>query len=184
MQLIKDNPGVLVKSILLCLTITAFAATSHAQTKSELLAAIRKDFQSINSNKTLTKKTLNNEEFMENMTDGGGELTAYYKKDSIVKIFEWIGLSYGNRTREFYFKSNKLFFVYEKFESFLIIDTSQEMDYSKTKKTFEGRYYFNKDKLIEQKITGKRTFEDESPGIIKELQESAKENRKLLIQKK
>jgi hypothetical protein len=183
MQAIKKYQSISAKSILICFLITFFFHKSHAQTQSELIAAIRKNFRSINADRALTKKMLSNEEFLENMPDGGGELTGYFKKDSIVKIVEWIGLSYGNRTREFYFKNNKPFFVYEKLESFIIIDSTREMDYSKTKKTFEGRYYFNKDILIEQKTTGKRTFEDESAGIVKELLESAKENIKLLKQK-
>ncbi len=156
----------------------------HAQTKLELTATIRKDFQEINNDRSLAKKTLDGEEFLENIPDGGAELTGYYKNNEIVKAVEWIGLSYGNRTREFYFKNEKLFFVYEKFQSFIIDDSTREMDHSNVKTTFEGRYYFNKDKLIEKKITGKRIFEDESANLVKELLESAKENSSLLKQKK
>jgi len=115
---------------------------------------------------------------------GGGELTGYYKKDSVVKIVEWIGLSYGNRTREFYFKENKLFFVYEKFESFVHNDKTNELDLTKVKTTFEGRYYFNNKKLIDQKNSGKRTFEENESGMEEELQTSAEENINLLNKKR
>lgn len=161
-----------------------FTLPLSAQAKSGLIATIKKDFRAINTDKTLTKKTLSNEEFMENITDGGGELTGFYKKENLVKIIEWVGLSYGNRTREFYFKDNRLFFVYEKFQSFVINDSTGEMDHAKVKTTFEGRYYFSNTKVIEQKITGKRTFEDESAGTAKELLESATENTRRLKQKK
>jgi hypothetical protein len=161
-----------------------FFGVLHGQNKAELIKVIWKDFQAINNHTTLKKKILQNEEFLENIPDGGGELTGYYKNDSIVKIVEWIGLSYGNRTREFYFRKTQLFFVYEKFESFARNDTTGEADLSKIKTSFEGRYYFHNNKLTEQKTSGKRTFQDELPGIVKELQTAAKENRKLLAQKK
>ena len=167
-------------SLLILFTGIIVAGPLCAQTKPELVAIIRRDFLAINTDKALFKKTLSGEEFMENATDGGGELAGYYKNRSLVKIVEWIGLSYGNRTREFYFKNNKLFFVYEKFQSFVTDDSTGEMDHGNVNTTFEGRYYFNQDKLIGQKITGKRTFADESIGIAKELQEAAKENSKVL----
>lgn len=99
------------------------------------------------------------EEFMDHVTDGGGELTGYYKKDTLVKIVEWIGASFGNRTREFYFKGRKLFFAFEKFESFVEKDNG-ELDLSKTSTTYEARYYFNSGKLIDKKITGKAGIAD------------------------
>src|SRR5258706_4258188 len=169
------------KCLWFCFFILHNSADSFAQTKAELINTIRKDFQAINTDTSLKTKTLEDDEFLENTTDGGAELTGYYKRDSIVKIFEWIGLSYGNRTREFYFRKGWLFFVYEKFQSFVINDTTGEMDHSNVKTTFEGRYYFNNDKLIEQKTSGKRTFEDESAGLIKELLAKAKKDLKLLV---
>src|SRR5258705_6652554 len=151
--------SLLTKSILAGLVAVTSVIQSASQSKATIMAEIRKDFQAINADRTLSKKTLSDEEFMENASDGGGELAGYYKKGNLVKIVEWLGLSYGNRTREFYFKNNSVFFVYEKFESFAIKDSAAaEMDHSKVKITFEGRYYFNHDKLIDQKITGKTSF--------------------------
>jgi hypothetical protein len=169
-----------IKTALFCFFTLLLSGDSQGQTKTGLIETIRKDFQHINIDTTLKKKTLQDEEFLENMPDGGGELTGYYRNDSIVKIVEWIGLSYGNRTREFYFTKSQLFFVYEKFESFISNDTTGEVDHSKIKTTFEGRYYFNNNKLIEQKTLGKRTFEEESFDSVKELQGAAKEDIRLL----
>ena len=155
----------------------------HGQASQDVIKNIRKNFQTTNSDTTLKKLTLDGEEFLDQVPDGGGELTGFFKNDSIVKISEWIGLSYGNRTREYYYKSNKLIFVYEKFQSF-IQKNNGELDHDKIKTTFEGRYYFNKDKLIEQKISGKRTFEDNSSDAVKDLQEEARSNFKILSEKK
>ncbi|MFI5129407.1 MAG: hypothetical protein ACHQFX_05425 [Chitinophagales bacterium] len=172
---------ILIRLSFICFLGTIVVPPSEAQSKTLLITAIRKDFQAINADKTLSKKTLTDEEFMENATDGGGELTGYYKKDSLVKIIEWIGLSFGNRTREFYLKNAKLFFVYEKFESFVVKDsTVAEIDHSKVTTTFEGRYYFNKDKLIEQKNSGKQSFEETPAAVMVELLNAAKENIRLL----
>jgi hypothetical protein len=173
------------KLILICFFTSALFPVLFGQSKAELIKAIRKDFQVINHDSSLKKKTLENEEFLKNRPDGGGELTGYYKNESIVKMIEWIGLSYGNRTREFYFRKGQLFFVYEKFESFARNDTTAETDFSKSPMmTFEGRYYFSNNKLIEQKTSGKRALADEASDIIKELQETAASNIKLLWQKK
>src|SRR5262245_30234971 len=95
------------KFILLFCLHAGLLTDSYAQSKTEIIQTIRKDFQAINNDKTLTKKTLDCEEITENVPDGGCELTGYYKKDSLLKITEWVGLSYGNRAREFYFKNNK-----------------------------------------------------------------------------
>src|ERR1700730_4262101 len=104
--------------LLVGLLIIHFPANS--QVKSDLIKIIHKDFQSINADTTLRKVELEEDEFLENTPDGGGQLIGFYKENNLVKIFEWIGLSHGNRTREFYFNHNKLFFVYEKFESFVV----------------------------------------------------------------
>jgi hypothetical protein len=155
----------------------------NGQASQEIIKNIRKNFQTTNADTTLKKLSLDGEEFLDHVPDGGGELTGFFKNDSIVKISEWIGLSYGNRVREYYYKSNKLIFVYEKFQSF-VQKNNGELDHDKIKTTFEGRYYFDKDKLIEQKISGKRTFEDNSSDVVKDLQEEAKNNFNILSGKK
>jgi len=172
---------ILIRLMLICFLAAILVPRSVAQFKTLLITQIRKDFQAINADKFLSKRTLSDEEFMENATDGGAGLTGYYKKDSLVKIIEWIGLSFGNRTREFYLKNAKLFFVYEKFESFVVKDSAvAEIDRSKVTTTFECRYYFNKDKLIEQTSSGKRTFEEAPAAVIADLLDAAKENIRLL----
>jgi hypothetical protein len=168
------------KIVLLFLLISSLGA--HCQAREDIIKKIRKDFAEINADTTLKKISLENEEFLENVPDGGGELTGFFKGDSIVKIFEWIGLSYGNRTREFYYKHDRLFFIFEKFEPF--VEKNGELDRRKVKTSFEGRYYFSSEKLVEQKISGRKPPEGDSIDVSKQLQKEAKDNFQLILNKR
>jgi hypothetical protein len=165
--------------VLLIALFLFFNFISYSQTKEGVIKNIRQQFQLINADKTLKRVVLENEEFLENVPDGGGELKGFFRHDSLVKIIEWIGLSYGNRIREYYFINGNLFFAFEKFESF-VETKNHDLDHSKTKITFEGRYYLNKNKIIDQKITGKRTFDEDSKNIVTKLQDEANNDMKLL----
>lgn len=166
--------------------IISVVSTSIAkgQKKETSIKDIRQEFQKINTDKNLETTKIDAEEFLENATDGGGELTGFKRNDTVVKIIEWIGISYGNRIREFYFRNQKLIFVYEKFDAFVPDEETGELNKSKTKSVFEGRYYFNNKKLIEQKLTGKKPMDDDEKNIGEELLASAKENLKILTEKK
>ena len=159
-------------------------STGNSQVKSDLIKTIRKDFQTINADTTLKKVELDEEEFLENTPDGGAELVGFYKENSLVKIYQWIGLSYGNSTREFYFNHDKLFFLYEKFQSFVVNNKTNEIDHGKVRTTFEGRYYFNDKKLIDQKLSGQRTFEDKNHDMVKELLSEAKDYFEIVNRKR
>jgi hypothetical protein len=142
----------------------SFATLSFGQ-KDEKIKAIRKIVKSIDSDTNYTLKKLDNEYFVNKkneMTDGGQELTGYYKNGQIRKIIYGVGLSYGMKTFEYYFLENELIFVFEKQDTYLQLrDSSGEItgfDYTKLEPVFEGRYYFNKTKLIETKNKGKEWF--------------------------
>ena len=171
------------KHIFLFFIGTVIFIVSFAQTKNEQIKLIRKKFEIVNRDTTLRKVTLENEEFLTNMTDGGGELTGFYKNKEIKKIYEWIGLSNGISIKEFYFDSGQLIFVYEKFDSFVFDDKKNEFDLSKTKTIFEGRYYFNNEKLFSRSIKGDKalTVQDESTEQL--LVQKANENAKTLNKK-
>ena len=171
----NKNKIVLLFLLISCLTV-------HGQEREDIIKKIRKDFKDINADTTLKKISLEGEEFLDDVPDGGGELTGFFKGDSIVKIAEWIGLSYGNRTTEFYYKEDKLFFIFEKFESF--VEKNGELDHGKVKTSFEGRYYFYNDKLVEQKISGKKPLDDNSMDISTQLQKEAKDNFQLILNKR
>ena len=152
-----------------------------AQSKNSLVNEKRKTYDQINASSSLKKITLENEDFLETMTDGGGELVGYYNKDVLVKIKEWVGLSQGNRTRFYYFKDNQLFLVVEKFNAF--VQKGDGLDKSKTKTTFEGSYYFHKNKLIDQEVKGKRNFDDVAD-IGTAMPREAQENVRILAARK
>ena len=161
--------------LVLLLLFTTHEGLSQKQT--ETISRIRKEFTRINQDSTLKVTTLDAEEFLENTPDGGAELKGFYKNGKLVKLVEWIGLSYGNRIREFYLKDEVLFFVYEIFYSF--IRTEDGLDPSKTVKSFEGRYYISANKLIAKKQTGKIKV-DQSVPTASTLIADAEEYRKKL----
>ena len=155
-------------------------ANAYSQNNADIKKHIQKEYQRINA-LSLEKKSLDAEEFLQNTPDGGAELAGYFKKDSLLKIKEWIGLSYGIQTREFYFLNNQLFFVYEQFDSY--VQTEDVLDLTKTKNVFQGRYYFRNGKLIERIVKGKKPMEDGKSDITSNLRSDAEEYFKLLVKK-
>ena len=160
-----------------------FFVISFAQTKDEQIKLIRKKFEIINKDTTLRKVTLENEEFLTNMTDGGGELTGFYKNKEVKKIHEWIGLSNGISIKEFYFDKGQLIFVYEKFDSFVFDDKKNEFDLTKTKTIFEGRYYFSNKNLFSESTKGDKSLAAQDKSTGKSLLKSADDNMRSLNKK-
>jgi hypothetical protein len=168
--------------IALLFTLTfALTANVYSQSNADIKRQIQKEYHRINAIPSLERKSLDAKEFLQNIPDGGAELTGYFKKDSLLKIKEWIGLSYGIQTREFYFLNNKLFFVYEQFDSY--VQTKDVLDLTKTKNVFQGRYYFGNGKLIERIVKGKKPMEDEKSDMASNLRSDAEEHFKTLASK-
>ncbi len=149
-----------VKSLVLVLIIPFI---SVSQDIDESIQKIRKEFQRINSNTTLKKIDLNNEEFMEYIPDRGGQIIGFFESDHLVKITEWMGPSYGVIITEYYLKDGDIFFAYQRENKFKdVFDESGEwmhFDTSKLEIKFEGRYYFENYKLIKELNKGKPLFE-------------------------
>ena len=171
------------KHIFLFFLGTVILIVSFAQTKDEQIKLIRKKFETINKDTTLKKVVLENEEFLSNMTDGGGKLTGFYKNKEIKKIYEWIGLSNGISIKEFYFDKGQLIFVYEKFDSFVFDDKKNEFDLTKTKTIFEGRYYFENKKLFSRSTKGDKSLAARGESTEDGLIERATENLETLSKK-
>ncbi|HET6769061.1 MAG TPA: hypothetical protein VFH08_16735 [Chitinophagaceae bacterium] len=152
------------------------ATALFAQDISEKYPDVIKRVKSINSDSSLTKIVLTNEEFMPQVTDGGGELIGYFKKQEIQKITRTIGLSYGIKTYDYYFSYGRLLFIYETLYGFATKDTLGTLDYNKTELNFIGRYYFKKDKLIDNETTGHNRFERDDVDMEKVLLQETKEN--------
>ena len=59
---------------------------SQAQQLSPLAKNVQEEVQLIDNEKDYQIKTLNNEQFLDHMTDGGGQLVGYFKNEKISKI--------------------------------------------------------------------------------------------------
>ena len=129
-----------------------FHSKSFGQTSNADIVQIRQIFTRINSDTLLEKLVIEGEDFLEHTPDGGGELTGYFSKAQLVKVSEWIGLSYGIRQTDFYYDNVNLIFCYVREEHFQTKDSG--INYNKTVPVFEGRYYFKNDKLIQKKLNG------------------------------
>jgi hypothetical protein len=170
--------------ILILSIIISFSVVGYSQSKATLIQNIRKEFQQINNTKGYQIISLDAEEFLEQAPDGGGELKGYFKNDTLKKIVVSVGISNGMESREFYFKNNQLIFVFEKFDSYVYTEKKKELDYTKTERSFEGRYYFNKGKLIDHISMGHNRFEDDSLDPEKVLLGEANDYIELLDKKK
>lgn len=160
---------------ILIIILLLIGSTLYGQDISDKYPDLIKRVGLINKDKSLTKQTLKNEEFMTQMTDGGGELTGYFKNGQIQKITREIGLSHGIETYDYYFTNGQLTFVYELLNGFVYNENTSKFDYTKTKINFIGRYYFRENKLIDSETTGHNRFEDDTLDIettlIKEMKE-------------
>ncbi len=118
--------------------------------------------ETIDSNKNLKTIELNNEEFMDQMTDEGGTLTIYFSGNNIYKITEWIGLSSGVMIHNFYFQQNTLILVKDEewFYEYDDVKGTNKKVLSKENR-FRGLYYFSNNKLIYQESIGHNRFEDD-----------------------
>jgi len=154
---------------------------NNAQELSLLIKKIQEKIQLIDLEKSYQLKTLNNEKFFGQMTDGGGQLIGYFKDGKIYKIIERLGLSYGVKTYEYYFFNGQLISVNEKEEDFPDINNTGTLDYTKVEMAFQGYYYFDNEKLINSKTTGQKRFsENDKTDIEAFLLKIAKENVDLL----
>jgi hypothetical protein len=169
------------KSCIFIAFAIAYCSVSYGQTKEGLIRNIRESFQKINNDKSLTIVKLQNEDIPGEKSDGGEELTGYFKEDTVCKIYDWIGLSFGVKQYEYFFGHGQLIFIYEIEKGFHIDDSLGTMDQTKLDLIFEGRYYLNNGKLIERKIKGQKRFgEESSTAFVQSLVSKSKSLVKLL----
>lgn len=132
-----------MRQSLLVLTLILSTLSSYSQGFSERHPDIQTFINKVNSEVTSSKKiTVENEELMDQMTDGGGELTGYFTNGEIRKMELRIGLSYGISELEFFYKDSKLFFILETFRQFKYNEENGSFNYSETAQTFRGEYLF------------------------------------------
>lgn len=136
-----------------------YCASSYGQT-SDGISEIRSIVAKINSDSAgYRTKTLENDEFI-GVTDNGSTLTGYFRKNELVKIAVWIGLSHWIVTEEYYLDNSNLIFVYKKERTSPYRVPGDSFDYMHPEITMENRCYFKDKKLI--KILSKGTSNDPS----------------------
>lgn len=160
---------------LLFLAATLLSTATSGQNKSDKIRQIRATCQQINENRALTQKTADEEKlFQGNAPDGGGSLVGYFDHGQLRKMDFTVGLSYGEITKSFYFEDGHLIFVYEKEKDFPVAADSLSLDHDQLQLSYEGRYYYDHQKMIHKITSGKkRIHEDSVPDFLKEAREFA-----------
>jgi hypothetical protein len=174
-----------IATFIITLILTQSISVVWGQNDIKTVEIIERVVKKINSDTTKKSIELDNEYFINEgrVTDGGCSLTGFTKNGSIVKIVSWVGLSFGNEIIEFYYKNNKLIFVYEEFHSFVFDKDLGEIRHDTTEKTFLGRYYFNNSKLINYITTGHNRFEDDTVDPEQTLLNESESHKIVLLRK-
>ncbi|MFY0599878.1 MAG: hypothetical protein JXR03_09420 [Cyclobacteriaceae bacterium] len=132
-----------MRQLLHVLTFILSTLSAYSQGFNERHPNIQNFINEINAELATSEKvTVENEELMEQMTDGGGELTGYFANGQIQKMELSVGLSYGISELEFFYGDSKLYFVLETFRQFKYNEETGSFNYSTTEQTFKGEYLF------------------------------------------
>ncbi|HAF30776.1 MAG TPA: hypothetical protein DCG75_17170 [Bacteroidales bacterium] len=172
---------------ILTILIFLFYFNSFSQDTESAIKDIREKFKTINQINSYQEIVLNNEEFLEHMTDGGGHLTGFCRNDTVYKIYTKIGLSFGVHTIEYYYWNEKPIFIY------FIEDTYEQkidsvhgflgFNIDKFEKRFEARYYLQNDSLLEIKKKGESLYKDREIKMKEYLLERAERYLKIVKNK-
>ncbi len=143
------------------LLVFASMSSPHAQThKDSVLTAIRETFQQTNNNKSLRVVRLDEEEFLRQGSDNGGDLKGYFRGDTLCKIVLEIGLSYAMKRWEYYFDKEQIIFIYETDRYYPVDSVNGGLDNTRLELAFEGRYYYENGVLINTLFKSKKRLLD------------------------
>ena len=109
---------------------------------------IRMTVEQIDNDTAYNIKTLENEQFIEHLTEGKGRLTGYFKNGNLVKIVEFINLSGCIKDYEYYYVGDVLIFVHGKEKVFKYIDSTSSFDNKQQEPGWGCAYYFLNNNLI------------------------------------
>lgn len=112
----------------------------------------------IDNAKFSKKIVLENEEFQNQVTDGGGILEALYINNSLSKIEVKIGVSNGIHLKKYYINNDELIYVSESFGTFFYDVENDSFSYSNLENKYLGKFYFSNGKLIDSELTGYNRF--------------------------
>lgn len=124
---------------------------------------------------------LSQEEFMDHTTDRGADLTGYFEKGKLVKILSWIGLSNYFVADEYFLDNDKLICVHEVENFFEYNDSTGEE--TNTVERFDGRYWFDKNKKIDELLFGNDPYKTNGTDPEKEFLADVKKYIPLLYKK-
>jgi hypothetical protein len=160
------------------------AADAAQQAGDDKILNIRTVFNRINADSSLRKIVLDEEEWADGeTTDGRGNLTGYFSGDTLCKMSLWAGISYAVVKESYYFNKGVLVFVYESEDDYST-KASGMMNYSRLVHVFDGRYYFDGDKVFKTIVKGKKKEGPDDPHHPLELYHNAHYYYGLLMKKK
>ena len=154
--------------------------------KDSLIKKIRAVFQRINSDTLNEVEADYDDDFMDSHpADNGVTLKGYFKKDTLLKMFVQIGRSFGPVTYEYYFDKEQPVFIFELQQRYPYIRDSG-FNYDKLLWVSEGRYYFEKGKLIHKVLKGEKSedLDDEYFKALLDISDDVKSLRKALHPKR
>lgn len=124
----------IIMKYLIILIVQLFILTNicFSQCITERHQGVFTQIEEIDKEKGYQVISLENEDFLPEMTDGGGELLGLYKDGNLIKISLKIFLSYGIRKFDYYFSNDDLLYIRERFEQFYYNPQTDVKDYSKT----------------------------------------------------
>ena len=156
----------MMRTLILILTFFILTISSYGQGLIDKYPDIKNQKIEIDNNSSLNKIKLENEEFLEQMTDGGGILKGFYdEKNKIRKIEILVSKSTGVQEYNFYLKNESPFLIIDNFRRFAWNEKSSEFDYTKFDGGFNGIYIFDNRKLIDHISLGHNRFEDDQIDI-------------------
>ncbi len=128
--------------LLVSVAVMVCSLLAHAQIDSTYIVAVDRIVQEIDAGKDYDLRTLENEEFLTQMTDGGGELKGFLKDGQLVKMVSWVGVSSCVYFTAYYFDRGQLVFVQEQGLEFAYVDSTGSFDPAVQNVTMVNRVYF------------------------------------------
>ena len=155
-----------MRTKILILTFLILTISSYGQDLIEKYPDIKNEKIRIDKNDSLNKIILENEEFLDQMTDGGGILTGFYDENKeIIKIEVLVSKSTGVQEYSFYLKNESPILIIDNFKRFAWNEKTGEFDYTRFDGGFNGNYLFENNKLIDLISLGHNRFEDDQIDI-------------------
>jgi hypothetical protein len=157
-----------MKGISIIILALLFTLTAQGQGLIDKYPEIQTEKKKIDQNDSLNIIQMENEEFLEQMTNGGGELKGFYDLNgSFRKIEVTVFISHGVQEHTFYLQNETPILVDDRFRQFAWNEETSTFDYNKFDGGFHGTYLFRDGRLIDQISLGHNRFEDDQVDIEK-----------------